>query len=52
MAKLLIIEDQDPLCTLYKTMLRKFNHDIVFATTGEAGLQADTNDRPDLIMLN
>jgi len=33
-------------------MLRKFNHDIVFATTGESGLQAAKNYRPDLIMLD
>jgi len=52
MAKILIIEDPESLCTLCKTVLRKVNHDIVFGTTGEAGLQAAKNDQPDLIMLD
>jgi DNA-binding response OmpR family regulator len=52
MAKILIIEDQAPLCSLYKTVLSKFDHQIVFATTGETGLQAAAADRPDLILLD
>lgn len=52
MAKILIIEDQEPLCSLYKTVLSKFDHQIVFATTGEAGLHAAASDRPDLILLD
>jgi CheY-like chemotaxis protein len=52
MTKILIIEDQEPLCSLYKTVLSKFDHQIVFATTGEAGLQAAADDRPDLILLD
>lgn len=52
MSRILIIEDQESLCNLYKTVLRKFNHEIVFATTGEAGLEAAASDRPDLIVLD
>ena len=52
MAKILIIEDQVPLCNLYKTVLRQFNHEAVFATTGEAGVEAALQDRPDLIILD
>jgi len=52
MSKILIIEDQAPLCSLYKTVLSKFNHQIVFATTGTAALQAATDERPDLILLD
>jgi CheY-like chemotaxis protein len=52
MTKILIIEDQEPLCSLYKTVLSKFDYQIVFATTGEAGLQAAADDRPDLILLD
>ncbi|MDA0732981.1 MAG: hypothetical protein BZY73_06430 [SAR202 cluster bacterium Casp-Chloro-G3] len=52
MTKILIIEDQEPLCNLYQTVLHKFNHQIVFATTGEAGLEAAANDRPDVIFLD
>ncbi len=52
MAKILIIEDQEALCNLYRTVLRKFNHDTVFATTGAAGVAAAQADRPDLIVLD
>lgn len=52
MAKILIIEDQEALCSLYRTVLRKFDHDPVFATTGEAGIAAAQADRPDLIVLD
>ncbi|MCH8745306.1 MAG: response regulator [Chloroflexi bacterium] len=52
MAKILIIEDQESLCNLYRTVLRTFNHDIVFATTGAAGVEAAQADRPDLIILD
>ena len=52
MAKILIIEDQVSLCNLYRTVLRPFNHDIVFATTGAAGVEAAQADRPDLIVLD
>ena len=52
MAKILIIEDQEPLCNLYRTVLRTFNHNIEFATTGAAGVEAAQADRPDLIVLD
>ena len=52
MAKILIIEDQESLCNLYRTVLRAFNHDIVFATTGAAGVAEAQADRPDLIVLD
>jgi len=52
MAKILIIEDQDTLCSLYKTVLSKFNHEIVFANTGKVGLQVAADCRPDLILLD
>ena len=52
MAKILIIEDQEPLCSLYRTVLRKFDHDAVFATNGESGIAAAQADRPDLIVLD
>ncbi len=52
MTKILIIEDQEPLCNLYRTVLRTFNHNIEFATTGAAGVEAAQADRPDLIVLD
>ncbi len=52
MAHILIIEDQEPLGVLYRSVLRKFNHETTFATTGEAGIEAALREQPDLIILD
>jgi DNA-binding response OmpR family regulator len=52
MAKILIIEDQEGLSGLYRSVLRQFNHETVFAATGKAGLEAAQQERPDLIILD
>ncbi len=52
MARILIIEDQEPLGILYQSVLRKFNHETTFTTTGEAGIEAALRDRPDLVILD
>ena len=52
MARILIIEDQEPLCNLYSSVLTKFNHQPVLATSGEAGIEMALRDRPDLIILD
>ena len=52
MAHILIIEDQEPLGILYQSVLRKFNHETTFTTTGEAGIEAALRDRPDLVILD
>lgn len=52
MAKILIIEDQEPLGTLYKSVLRQFDHETTVATTGEAGIDAALQDRPDVVILD
>ena len=52
MAHILIIEDQEPLGILYKSVLRKYNHQTTFATTGEAGIEAALRERPDLVILD
>ena len=52
MAHILIIEDQEPLGVLYKSVLRKYNHQTTFATTGEAGIEAALQERPDLVILD
>ena len=52
MAHILIIEDQEPLGVLYKSVLRKFNHQTTFTTTGEAGIEAALRDKPDLVILD
>ena len=52
MANILIIEDQKPLRNLYRSVLRQFNHETVFVTTGEAGVETALRERPDLIILD
>ena len=52
MAHILIIEDQEPLGVLYKSVLRKYNHETTITTTGEAGIEAALRDRPDLVILD
>ena len=52
MARILIIEDQEPLGVLYKSVLRKYNHETTFTTTGEAGIEAALRERPDLVILD
>ena len=52
MAHILIIEDQEPLGVLYKSVLRKYNHETTFTTTGEAGIEAALRDKPDLVILD
>ena len=52
MANILIIEDQEPLCNLYRSVLRKFNHETIVATTGEEGIEAALRERPDLVILD
>ena len=52
MAKILIIEDQEPLRNLYRSVLRQLNHETVFVTTGEAGIETALREHPDLIILD
>jgi DNA-binding response OmpR family regulator len=52
MANILIIEDQEPLAGLYKSVLRQFHHETTFVGTGEAGVEAALRERPDLIILD
>ena len=52
MAHILIIEDQEPLGILYKSVLRKYNHETTFTTTGQAGIEAALRNKPDLVILD
>ncbi len=52
MAHILIIEDQEPLRVLYESVLRKYNNETTFTTTGEAGIEAALRDKPDLVILD
>lgn len=52
MSSILVIEDQEVLCRLYETVLGQLRYDVVIANTGEEGLNAARQDRPDLLILD
>ena len=54
MAKILIIEDRELVCQLYSSFLQraKANHDVMLTYTGEDGIRAALENRPDLVILD
>ena len=52
MSNILVIEDQEPLCLLYRTVLASLQHAVVTATSGEDGLAAARRETPDVIILD
>ena len=52
MGNILIVEDQEALGQLYKSVLRQFNHNVVVAADGQAGVDAARKSAPDLVILD
>ncbi len=52
MANILVIEDQEPLGQLYRSVLRQFNHNVILAINGEEGIEAAVKESPDLVVLD
>ena len=54
MAKILIIEDEMPLCQIYGAALCHADpgHELLLTSTGEEGVEAALRERPDLIILD
>jgi two-component system response regulator VicR len=52
MAKVLIVEDEKPLATAYKTILEKHGYDVLVAYDGEEALETVKGGMPDLILLD
>ena len=52
MSSILVIEDQEVLCRLYEAVLGQLRYDVVIANTGEEGLEAARQSRPDLLILD
>ena len=52
MAKILVIEDRASLRALYQIVLGWLDHEVTLASTGEAGLEAASRLRPDLVILD
>ncbi len=49
---ILVIEDREPVCRLYGSLLQYANYHPVLAYTGEDGIQAALVNRPDLVILD
>ena len=52
MSSILVVEDQEVLCRLYEVVLGQLKYDVVIAYTGEEGLAAARQSRPDLLILD
>ncbi|MBI4084696.1 MAG: response regulator [Candidatus Levybacteria bacterium] len=50
--KILLIDDDEAILTLFSTVLQKDNHQIVTANTGQGGLEKAKNEKPELILLD
>lgn len=50
--KVLIIEDEKPICSLVKVNLESEGYQVSCAYTGEAGLKKATASPPDLVILD
>lgn len=52
MAKILLIDDDEALTTVFATALKEAGFEIVTATNGEDGLNKAKTEKPDLILLD
>lgn len=52
MPKILIVEDEKPLATAYKTILEKNGYEVAVSYDGEEALEALKGGMPDLILLD
>ncbi len=49
---ILVVDDDIPILTLMRSVLREFGFDARVASTGEAALQAAREEKPDLVLLD
>ena len=52
MANILVIEDNNSLCRPYQSILGRLGHEVTLAQTGEAGVAAAAQQRPDLVIMD
>src|SRR3989344_8692318 len=50
--KILLVDDDDALMTVFSTALRKHGYDVITAANGQQGLDKAKSDKPDLIFLD
>jgi CheY-like chemotaxis protein len=49
---ILVVDDDGPILTLMRNLLREFGFDSVVASTGEQALEGARTQRPDLVLLD
>lgn len=52
MAKILVVDDDPDFVTATKIILEKNNHEVISASSGDAGYQRVRDDKPDLVILD
>lgn len=52
MAKILVVDDDPDFVNATKIILEKNNHEVISATSGDAGYQRVRDDKPDLVILD
>lgn len=52
MAKILIVEDSEPIASMYQRQLEAEGHTVVIASDGKVGLAKVKSDNPDLVLLD
>ena len=52
MAKLLLVEDEENLCVLYRMELEADGHEVVIAHDGKTGAELARESRPDLVIMD
>lgn len=52
MAKILIIDDDQGLTTIFKAALERAQHEVLLAQTGEEGIRTAKTEQPQLILLD
>jgi len=50
--KILIVEDDKMIATMYETKLKQSKHDVIIADNGSQGLDLAVKEKPDLVLLD
>lgn len=50
--KILLVDDDDALMTVFSTALRGHGYDVITAANGQAGLDKAKSEKPDLVFLD
>lgn len=50
--KILIVDDDEAITTVYSTALKAAGYDVISSTTGLGGIEKAKNENPDLVLLD